>query len=412
MKNGIYKWVRKRYNSIVGSIAFFPAITAVCFLVLSWLMLELDYSPLGKTLKSQFNFIRLQDASTARSIASTILAGILSLTVFSFSMVMIVLNQTASQMSNRTLESMISNRFQQMVLGFYIGTIVYGLFLLSAIRDIDSGVYVPALSIYLLLLLTVTDIFLFIYFLHYVTQSVKYETIIKRIHKQTLHSINKAVTDHPEDVFVQPTTEKQTIVMPHSHYFQDFENVELAKFACRHNGVVQFLHPKGTYLLQGTPLLHFYSSDRLDKKDIKNMMTMIDFYTGQPVEKNAFYGFHQISEVAIKALSPGINDPETAVLSLHSLTNLFQKQLQCPPQILFYDKDGKARIASKAYSFQELFMECFYPIWDYGKKDRYIQSTLLNMIQQLQQSDTGHKHEHLLGTFILKIKEQMLKNVL
>ncbi len=193
MINRFSKWIRKTYKSITGSIAFFPAVIAICFLVLSFLMLEFDFSEPGKHIKSQFNLMKLRDASTARTIVSTITAGILSLTVFSFSMVMIVLNQTASQMSNRTLESMISNRFQQIILGFYIGSIVYGLFLLTSIRDIDSGIYVPALSIYLLLLLTVTDIFLFIYFLHYVTQSVKYETIIKRIHKQTLHSLKKSM---------------------------------------------------------------------------------------------------------------------------------------------------------------------------------------------------------------------------
>ncbi len=82
---------------------------------------------------------------------------------------MILLNQAASQMSNRMLDSMIGNKFQQIILGFYIGTIVYSLFLLSTIRDITSGIYVPALSIYLLLLFTVVDIFLFIYFLHYLT---------------------------------------------------------------------------------------------------------------------------------------------------------------------------------------------------------------------------------------------------
>ena len=80
-------------------------------------------------------------------------------------------------MSNRVLNSMIENRFQQVILGIYIGTIVYALFLLSTIRDISSGIYVPAFSIYLLILLTVIDIFLFIYFLDYVTQTVKYETV-------------------------------------------------------------------------------------------------------------------------------------------------------------------------------------------------------------------------------------------
>lgn len=157
--NKFSKWIRKTYSKITGSIAFYPAIIAIGFLILSWLMLELDYSNVGKHFKANFNWIKLKDATTARSIISTIIGGIISLTVFSFSMVMILLNQAASQMSNRMLSSMIGNRFQQLTLGFYIGTIVYALFSLSSIRDIDSGIYVPALSIYLLLLLTITDIF-------------------------------------------------------------------------------------------------------------------------------------------------------------------------------------------------------------------------------------------------------------
>jgi uncharacterized membrane protein len=137
-------------------------------------MLELDFSPWGKKVKSGMRWLRLQDPSTARSIISTIAGAVISLTVFSFSMVMIVLNQAASQISNRVFTSMIQNRFQQLVLGFYIGTIVYALFFLSTIRDIYSGTYIPALSIYLLIFFTIISIFLFIYFLDYVTLTVKF----------------------------------------------------------------------------------------------------------------------------------------------------------------------------------------------------------------------------------------------
>ena len=125
----LYKWIRKYYSKTVNSIAFYPALISLGFLLLSILMLELDFSETGKQLKSQLSWLSLRDASTARSILTTIAGGIISLTVFSFSMVMILLNQAASQMSNRMLDSMIGNRFQQIILGFYIGTIVYSLFL-------------------------------------------------------------------------------------------------------------------------------------------------------------------------------------------------------------------------------------------------------------------------------------------
>lgn len=155
-------WTKNIYRQAVNSIAFYPAI-------------------MGKQFKSQLHWLRLRDASTARSIISSIAAGIITLTVFSFSMVMIVLNQTASQLSNRILDKLIGSHFQQVVLGVYVGTIVYAFFLLSSIRDIDSGIRIPALSTYLLILITILDVFLFIYFLHYITQSVKYVVIMAKL---------------------------------------------------------------------------------------------------------------------------------------------------------------------------------------------------------------------------------------
>src|SRR5687768_14552062 len=185
MSQGFSKWIRIRYNNVLTSIAFLPALIALLFLLVSWMMIEFDFSATGKLLKTSLSWLSLKDATTARSLISAVVSGVISLAVFSFSLVMIILNQAASQMSNRVLDKLIGNRFQQVVLGFYIGTIVYALFLLSTIRDIDTGVYVPALSTYLLIAFTITDIFLFIYFLHYITQSVKYETIIHRIWEQT-----------------------------------------------------------------------------------------------------------------------------------------------------------------------------------------------------------------------------------
>ncbi|WP_285545641.1 DUF2254 family protein [Dyadobacter frigoris] len=196
MLPNLKEFLRKRYQKTVSSIAFYPAIIAFGFLMLCAAMISLDYSESGKIIKQNLHWLRLKDASTARSIIGAVASGIISLTVFSFSMVMIVLNQAASQMSNRVLGQLIGNKFQQIVLGIYIGTIIYAFFLLSTIRDIDSGIYIPALSTYLLIFFTIFDIFIFIYFLHYITQSVKYEIVIHRIFKQTLDSLKKSMSKY------------------------------------------------------------------------------------------------------------------------------------------------------------------------------------------------------------------------
>ncbi|MGV8880363.1 MAG: DUF2254 domain-containing protein [Sphingobacteriaceae bacterium] len=408
----VIKTLKVAYNRTVSSIAFYPALIAIGFLILSWAMLELDFSELGKYIKAHYSWVRLKDASTARTIVSTISGGIISLMVFSFSMVMILLNQAASQMSNRMLESMIGNKFQQYVLGLYIGTIVYSLFLLSTIRDIDSGIYVPALSIYLLLLVTVTDIFVFIYFLHYVTQSVKFETIIERVHEQSLRSLkNKLVADKPEYI-TQPIPGFNPLFIraDSSGYFQGFEKKVLLKLAFKNDLLIKFLHPEGTYLLKNQIIGEVYSGKNISEDDIDTILLAMNFYNGQPVDHNFYYGFHQLTEVALKALSPGINDPETAVLSLNALTDLFYHRLNYHPDPLITDDKNQVRIMMCFRSFKDLFADCIYPIWDYGSEDRYIQNTLQRRIMQLQTANSDEDTDQLLSAFLNKVNKKIAES--
>ncbi|MCC8410773.1 DUF2254 domain-containing protein [Mucilaginibacter sp. UR6-1] len=408
MTSRIAKTLRAVYNKTINSIAFYPALIAIGFLILSWLMLELDFSETGKHIKSNYSWVRLKDASTARTIVSTIAGGIISLMVFSFSMVMILLNQAASQMSNRMLESMIGNRFQQLVLGFYIGTIVYALFLLSTIRDIESGIYVPALSIYLLLVVTIADIFVFIYFLHYVTQSVKFETIISRVHKQTFNALKKACTVTAFSDKNIPSSGEQIIETSSSAYYQGFDQKQLLDAASQRNGSIKLLHPPGTFLLKGQPVAIFYSEVPLKKEDKEELLLALDFYTGQSINQNYYYGFHQLTEVALKALSPGINDPQTAVLSIHALSDLFQYRLKHYPKTEIDDKDGKVYIYLTERGFDELFRECILPIWDYGCDDRYIQQTLKSMTVQLLDGNPNDHQVQVLTAMLSRINEKTI----
>ncbi|SFB69027.1 Uncharacterized membrane protein [Kaistella jeonii] len=398
------KLTRVYYNKMVESIAFYPALIAVGFLALSWGMLVLDFSEFGKNLKSGLSWLSLKDAGTARTIISTVAGAIISLTVFSFSMVMIVLNQAASQMSNRVLNSMIENRFQQVILGIYIGTIVYALFLLSTIRDISSGIYVPALSIYLLILLTVIDIFLFIYFLDYVTQTVKYETVIDRVKKQTFATMEK---DFAKISSISPTWEHLTyseIKAQKSDYFQGFNEKRLLNYCEKNDLFVSFIFRQGSYIIEDTPYIRVYGNAEITIDHLKNIADSADFFSGQPIDRSADYGFNQLAEIALKALSPGINDPTTAVLSTHAIFSLLQfKMTNELPQILF-DDQKTARIFRPTSTFIQNFEKCILPIWNYGRKDQYIQTELLGMITQLQHLDLQNKFGSLFKVWLERIE--------
>lgn len=383
MKNRLLKWIRIRYDRVLSSIAFYPIIIAFLFLGLSILMFMLDFSETGKSIKSSINWLRLNDASTARSIISAIAAGIISLTVFSFSMVMIVLNQAASQMSNRVLDNLIGNRFQQVVLGIYIGTIVYALFLLSTIRDIDSGIYIPALSIYLLIALTIIDIFIFIYFLHYITRSVKYETIIHRIYQQTMTSMKKTchLTTEPTDVHEALTG--PPLLAEHSGIYQGFDKAALLRLIEKENLSIAFLHPTGTFVVEGFAIATL--SRKVDDEVYEQLRLLVNVHRGDEIDNSYYYGIRQLVEVAVKALSPGVNDPGTAIVTLRALTGLLVYRLKHYSDHTIKSNDGNVRIVVKEKTFEELFQSTILPLWDYGKNDRLLRHELSDILHQLQQ---------------------------
>jgi uncharacterized membrane protein len=375
-------WLKDRYNKILNSIAFYPAFIGLMFLVLSYVAILFDFSEAGKQIKSQLPpYTSLKDASTARSIISAIVSGVISLTVFSFSMVMIVLNQAASQLSNRVLNQLIGNRFQQIVLGIYIGTIVFALFLLTSVRDIDAGIYVPALSTYLLILLTIIDIFIFIYFLHYITQSVKYEVIIGRVYKDTRKVMDRACALHLPPAKPITLNGNHYVLANSTGIYEGFDTESLVQLADESDCLFYALHTPGTFVLQGLPILQV--SKPIDPGDQKEAARAVQVSASESVEENFFYGMRQLSEIGMKALSPGINDPGTAIIATRSLFQLLAHRINHFPANEVRNKDQQVRILIEELTFDTIFAKTVLPVWDYGKEDRLVQNEMAHLLTQL-----------------------------
>lgn len=372
-------WIKYRQNEIVNSIAFYPAMIVFVFLTLSLFSIKFDFSEQGMQIKSHLQWLRLRDASTARSIISSITAGIITLTVFSFSMVMIVLNQTASQLSNRILDKLIGSRFQQMVLGTYVGTIIYALFLLSTVRDIDSGVQIPSLSTYLLIVLTIFDIFLFIYFLHYITQSTKYEVIIHRIFKETKSSMERSCMlqqSPPEAISFES---EYLITAAESGIYMGFDKRILMRIANDNDCMFSLMQSSGTFVLKGIPVVKV--NKKLPPEVVEEIQKQLYLQPNESIKENYFFGFRQLTELALKALSPGINDPGTAIESLRALFQLYAYRVIFFPETTIKNKEAQVRVILKELTFEKIFKDTIYPIWDYGKQDRLIQNELNHLLE-------------------------------
>lgn len=381
----LYKWFRQHYRNIINSIAFYPIIIASSFLALAFLLLQLDISALGQNIVKHIEWLQLNDSDTARTMVATIAGGILSLAVFSFSMVMILLNQSAVNMSNRILDSMIGNRYHQVILGTYIGTIVYALFLLSTIRDIDSYRQIPSLSIFFLIALTIVDIFLFIYFLHYITQSVKFETIINRLHKDTYKSLLDNYTyEHPDRDGDKHFSDDK-LYTKKSGYLYSIGTTALLAYCKQEDIKIAFAAPFGTYFLEGSPYATVANkAGKLTEEQVKQLHNLIDISNNQiKVAQDPYLGCKHLAEVAIKALSPGINDPGTAIQSLNAIGDILAYRINHHPKERLRDDEDTERIYLIDYCFDDYINISLWPIWDYGKDDRMTRKHMKHIVSQL-----------------------------
>lgn len=375
-------WIKRYSSRIFNSIAFYPAFISFVCLIFATLLLYFDLSEYGNTLKQKISWLTISNSDTARTILAAIAGGMISLTVFSFSMVMIVLTRAASQMSNRVLDNLIGNRFQQITLGIYIGTIIYSFFLLGMIREGENSLQLPGISILALMLLTVFNIFLFIYFLHFVTQSVKFDTIIRRIFRATESVLEKRCTNSTPAQKVELPRERVEIKALKSGVYEGVDLDNFEKQAAQHEFNIYFIYPKGTFVLKNQVVGYY---DRLfDLTAMRELNEAIYISSRESIERNYHFGLKQLTEIAIKALSPGINDPGTAIISLQSLTILLSYRLDhFPANCIQISTNSYLYRTTKDFSI--IFEQSIFPMLDYGKNDRLFLEALVTATTQLKQ---------------------------
>lgn len=169
----------------------------------------------------------------------------------------------------------------------------------------------------------------------------------------------------------------------HSGYLQGSREENLVRIADKLNCCIRLLHPFGSYVLEGTPLWATDTEYSIPEEEVTKVNLQLDIFPGQSIQKNPFYGLQHLVEVAIKALSPAINDPGTAVLSLHALDDLLAFLMKNFMKQILLDGNGKVAVILPAPAFNELFERSILPIWDYGKNDRFINAALITFLEQL-----------------------------
>lgn len=389
----LYIKIKSFFHTIEGNIAFYPSLLSFLGFNFAMLMLYLEDRGISAFVIEHAPELVINNADTAITLLSFLTGGIISIMVFSFSMVMVMLNQASSNFSPRVLPGLISKRNHQYVLGIYLATILYNTFTLVGLNPLENDKYqLPGFSVLLGILLTVVCLFSFLYFIHSISQSIQVNNILKGIYGQARNRMTGLVEKESKEVPSFPdTSDWKQYGSKETGYLQTFAAANLINICEENNLQLKILPITGAFVLKGIPMIQI--SKDIDEELVDEILSNFNFAEGEIVEDNYALAFKQITEIGIKAMSPGINDPGTAINTIDYLTELFAIRLQKNDDTIITNED-KALIYVNTINFKELLYQVMVSYRTYCKHDMTCVQKLFLMIKYLLLQETTNDFYH------------------
>lgn len=399
-------------NVLESRIAFFPTLLALMGFFFALFMLFLERRGISKYLVEHAPILVVNNGDTAMTILSALISGLISVVVFSFSMVMLLLSQASNNYSPRLLPGLISDKKHQIILGIYLFTILYCIFILFSIQPTGDKYQIPGFSVLLGIAQTVVCIYAFIYFIHHISQSIQISNILQDIYRTARKRLDELIDKEDKDFSEFPSTQDwHEYHSENSGYLQNISFTNLIDICEKEGTQIHILPVKGIFVLYGIPL--FKSKKELDNKTVERILSNFNFARGELVSDNYTLAFKQITEIIVKAMSPGINDPGTAINGIDYLTELLGIRMD-KKDTNKLSRDGKVYIMMNTINFDDLIYNLMASIRTYCKHDIIIVQKLLLMFHYLkkQQSKNTAYYEVLdrEAANLIRDAEEAIKN--
>ncbi|HSL86347.1 MAG TPA: DUF2254 domain-containing protein, partial [Bacteroidales bacterium] len=315
---------------------------------------------------------------SARSILTIIAGAMIGVAGTVFSITLVVLTLASSQLGSRLVRNFMYDKLNQVVLGSYVSSFVYCLIILSSLKENESFHVVPAISVFVALALAIAGIILLIIFIHHVSMSIQSDNVISDISEAMSKSIRKLFPEeigHEEekqasciDSLQQKYALKLEVRCKRSGYLQSIDGQGLMNTAQDNDCIIILHHRPGDFLVQDMVLCEVLCNKECDKEVHEKIQD--DFIIGKirtPLQDAEFY-IHQMVEVAARALSPGVNDPYTAIVCIDNLTSVmcYLAGVEFPSPYR-YDTKDKLRVITDNHTFSGMLNAAFNQIRQYGE---------------------------------------------
>ena len=354
------------------------------------------------------------DADAARTVLSAVAGSLITVTSLTFSLTVVTLQLASSQFSPRLLRTFTSDIFVQATLGLFLATFTFSLTVLRSVRNGSDGQvpFVPRISVTTSFILAVASVIGLVVFLAHLARQIRVETMLRDVHRDATTIVQTALDPLPHDASppeaLPGSASAEAVLAVKSGFVVRVDEGALLAAAVEANAVVVITAYPGTSLVAGTPLGRTWSpTGALDPPQRERLQTRIDRAVRVGYERTAAqdvgYGLRQLTDVANKALSPGINDPTTAVHALGHISALLcelgDRDLR---PVLLRDDDGQVRVVLQRPSLGELVDTALTQPRIYGATDPAVMGRMLDLLSELAWRFPPEQH-HLVRSQLTRL---------
>ncbi len=343
------------------------------------------------------------DPQVAQVILAGIAASIMTVVSIVFAILLMTLTLASMQFSPRIIVSFSRDRVTQWTLGIFLGTFLYCMAALPAARSLPRP-FAPVATVLGAMVLALVCVGLLLFFIHHISQAISVNHIVDRIADETEamideimpwpHRLDRSLKDAEP---LRPNPSEVAVLNVDSGYIRFVDTRRLVALAKHYHVSIRVLRRVGHFVPAGIPLMMVSKGNRLLAEASTELLAAFDFGPTRTLQQDVEFGVLQIVDVALKAISPAVNDPTTAINCIDQLSRiLIRFASREPPDEGLYDPPGIVRASIGWIHFERLLDAAFEQIRMYAKTDVAVSLRLLRAFGDIAASTSDPEFRRIL----------------
>ena len=378
------------WADVRDSLWFVPTLCTVAAVAMALTIVRLDRS--WDAAGSLGGMLFSGGAEGARGVLSAIVGSLITVTGVIFSVTIVALQLASSQFTPRVLHGFMADRANQIVLGIFIGTFTYAVMVLRSVTSAEEGqpAFVPEVGVTVAIVLVLVSIAALIYFIDHAARSIQASVILAREATHTLHRVDRLFPrevgepEGPVSVIRAPTAPAGIVLAERGGYLLAVHADALFELAESHRLTVRMEPSIGSFIMPGEALASVWPITSLDETVRDAVGDAFVLGDERTPEQDAELGIIVIADMAVRALSPGINDPTTAMLCVDRLAEVLARLGSVPePVSARVSGSGEVRFLARSTSFARAVGLAFDQIRHYGGGNPTIANKLIDVCRRL-----------------------------